>query len=202
MSKDKITVKMVEQKYRAGIQAFARTLGDPTLRLNFMQEADPFFRRCALAVWKHGSPVTEKYVDTYNTICSGENAAPSILFFELCTAVEGAPEFAPPPFFADLVRADQASRRNSAKKFTELCSILLLLFAAVDDEVTAEEAAYVDSCTQTLIAAAEAKGDSFRPQDYIAPAPNASKTQTKAKTETTDNEPEAPPPGKGGGSAG
>ena len=50
MSKDKITVKMVEQKYRAGIQAFARTLGDPTLRLNFMQEADPFFRRCALAV--------------------------------------------------------------------------------------------------------------------------------------------------------
>ena len=116
MSKDKITVKMVEQKYRAGIQAFARTLGDPTLRLNFMQEADPFFRRCALAVWKHGSPVTEKYVDTYNAICSGENAAPSILFFELCAAVEGAPEFAPPPFFADLLRADQTSRRNSAKK--------------------------------------------------------------------------------------
>ena len=80
MSKDKIAVKMVEQKYRAGIQAFARTLGDPTLRLNFMQEADPFFRRCALAVWKHGSPVTEKYVDTYNTICSGENAAPPFCF--------------------------------------------------------------------------------------------------------------------------
>ena len=40
---------------------------------------------------------------------------------------------------------------------------MLLLFAAVDDEVTAEEAAYVDSCTQTLIAAAEAKGDSFPP---------------------------------------
>ena len=139
MSKDKITVKMVEQKYRAGIQAFARTLGDPTLRLNFMQEADPFFRRCALAVWKHGSPVTGKYVDTYNAICSGENAAPSILFFELCAAVEGAPEFAPPPFFADLARADRTSRRNSAKKFTELCSILLLLFAAVDDEVTAED---------------------------------------------------------------
>ena len=41
MSKDKITVKMVEQKYRAGIQAFARTLGDPTLRLNFMQLPEP-----------------------------------------------------------------------------------------------------------------------------------------------------------------
>ena len=72
MSKDKITVKMVEQKYRAGIQAFARTLGDPTLRLNFMQEADPFFRRCALAVWKHGSPVTEKYVDTDRSDLSPE----------------------------------------------------------------------------------------------------------------------------------
>ena len=62
--------------------------------------------------------------------------------------------------------------------------------------MTAEEAAYVDSCTQTLIAAAEAKGDSFRPQDYIASAPNASKTQTQAKAETTADEPEAPPPEK------
>lgn len=36
MSKDKITVKMVEQKYRAGIQAFARTLGDG-LRVKIMR---------------------------------------------------------------------------------------------------------------------------------------------------------------------
>lgn len=193
MSKDKITVKMVEQKYRAGIQAFARTLCDPTQRLNFMQEADPFFRRCALAVWKHGPSVTEKHVDAYNAICSGENTAPSILFFELCAAVEGAPEFTPPPFFADLVRADQVSHRNSAKKFTELCSILLLLFAAVDDEVTAEEAAYVDSCTQALIAVAESKGDSFRPQDYITTAPDAARAQTEAKTEAAADAPEVPP---------
>ena len=74
---------------------------------------------------------------------------------------------------------------------------MLLLFAAVDDEVTAEEAAYVDSCTQTLIAAAEAKGDSFRPAGPYGPrTPNASKTQTQAKTETTADEPEAPPPEK------
>ena len=193
MNKDKITVKMVEQKYRAGIQAFARTLGDPTLRLNFMQEADPFFRRCALTVWKHGSPVTEKHVDAYNAICSGENSAPSILFFELCAAVEGAPAFVPPPFFAELVRADQSSHRSSAKKFTELCSILLLLFAAVDDEVTPKEAAYVDSCTQTLIAAAKAGGASFRPEGYIPPAPDAAKTQTEAQAEAAPDESEVPP---------
>lgn len=153
MSKDKITAEMVGKKYRAGIQAFARQLGDPTLRLNFVQEADPFFRRCALAVWKHGGAVTQRHVDAYNAICSGGNDAPSILFFELCAAVEGAPEFAPPAFFPELIRSDRGTRRNNAGKFTELCSLLLLLFAAVDDEVNEAEASYVDQCTRTLAAA-------------------------------------------------
>ena len=144
MSKEKITTAMVQKKYRAGIQAFSRLLGDPTLRLNFVQEADPFFRRCALAVWKHGGPVTERHVAAYNAICSGDNEATSVLFFELCAAVEGAQEFAPPAFFYELVRSDRGSRRNHAGKFTELCSILLLLFAAVDDEVSQQETDYVD----------------------------------------------------------
>ena len=153
MSKEKITTAMVSKKYRAGIQAFSRLLGDPNLRLNFVQEADPFFRRCALAVWKHGGPVTERHVSAYNAICSGDNDAPSVLFFELCAAVEGAPPFTPPAFFYELIQSDQGSRRNNAGKFTELCSILLLLFAAVDDEVSQEEAAFVDQCTQTLVKA-------------------------------------------------
>ncbi len=153
MSKDKITAAMVGKKYRAGIQAFTRQLGDPSLRLNFVQEADPFFRRSALAVWKHGGPVTQRHVDAYNAICSGSNDAPSILFFELCAAVEGASEFAPPAFFQELVRSDRGARRSNAGKFTELCSLLLLLFAAVDDEVNEAEAAYVDQCTRILTSA-------------------------------------------------
>ena len=65
----------------------------------------------------------------------------------------GPREFTPPAFFYELIRSDQGTRRNNAGKFTELCSILLLLFAAVDDEVNQEETAYVDRCTRILAAA-------------------------------------------------
>lgn len=198
MSKEKITTAMVSKKYRAGIQAFARLLGDPTLRLNFVQEADPFFRRSALAIWKHGGPVTERHVSAYNAICSGDNDAPSVLFFELCAAVEGASDFAPPAFFYELVRSDRGSRRNNAGKFIELCSILLLLFAAVDDEVSPEEAAYVDQCTQTLI---KAGGPSdFRPpetpvSDAGQAGPEGAQTtqETQAQTESDPDQAPVPP---------
>ena len=166
MSKDKITADMVGTKYRTGIQAFSRLLSDPTLRLNFTQEADPFFRRCALGVWKHGGAVTEKHVDAYNAICSKGNPVPSILYFELCSAVASAPDFAPPAFFGDLMRTDAGSRRNTTGKFIELCSILMLLFAAVDDNVDTAEAAYVDHCTQ-LLQQAGGKPSSLHATDYV-----------------------------------
>lgn len=196
MSKEKITTAMVSKKYRAGIQAFSRLLGDPTLRLNFVQEADPFFRRCALAVWKHGGPVTERHVSAYNAICSGDNDAPSVLFFELCAAVEGAPPFTPPAFFYELVRSDRRGRRNTAGKFTELCSILLLLFAAVDDEVSPEEAAYVDQCTQTLVKAG-GPGAAPAPErtgsEAGQPGPEEAQTNQATQAERQDDQVPAPP---------
>ena len=190
MAKDKITVEMVQKKYRAGIQAFARQLGDPTLRLNFTQEADPFFRRCALGVWQHGGPVTEKHVDVYNVISSGENPAPSILYFELCGAVANAPAFTPPAFFADLVRSDAGTKRDNAGKFIELCSILLLLFAAVDDEVSVEEANYADQCAEVL---KQASGSisTVRATDYVTHRQQPRKAQDE--TEKADEEAELPP---------
>lgn len=198
MSKEKITTAMVSKKYRAGIQAFSRLLGDPNLRLNFVQEADPFFRRCALAVWKHGGPVTERHVSAYNAICSGDNDAPSVLFFELCAAVEGAPPFTPPAFFYELIQSDQGSRRNNAGKFTELCSILLLLFAAVDDEVSQEEAAFVDQCTQTLVKAggpAAPRAPEVPESDAGPAGPEETQAtqETQAQTEADGDQVPAPP---------
>ena len=178
MSNDKITAEMVGKKYRAGIRAFARMLGDPTLRLNFTQEADPFFRRCALAVWKRGNGVTEKHVDAYNAICSGDNAAPAILYFELCAAVGGAPEFAPPAFFADLIRTDRGTNRDNAGKFIELCSIFLLLFAAVDDSVSPQEAAYADECAEVL-KRFSGSDSPLKATDYVTRKPQPQTTQTE-----------------------
>ncbi|MBR1779996.1 MAG: AAA family ATPase [Oscillospiraceae bacterium] len=200
MSKDKITAEMVGEKYRTGISAFARMLGDPTLRLNFVQEADPFFRRCALAVWQHGGPVTEKHVAAYNAICSKGNRAPSILYFELCAAVASAPAFAAPGFFADLVRADAGARRKNADKFIELCSILMLLFAAVDDTVDPDEAAYVDQCTQLLQSQSGTRSD-LHATDYVTKNQNPDKIQPEtpqgqAAPAGDSPQEDAPPPEK------
>ena len=190
MSKDKITTELVAKKYRSGIRAFSRMLGDPTLRLNFTQEADPFFRRCALGVWKRGSGVTPRHVEAYNAICSEGNTAPAILFFELSASVAGAPDFAPPAFFADLLRTDKANGRDNAGKFIELCSIFLLLFAAVDDAVTPEEAAYADHCAQVLKQASGSIG-TVKATDYITSKPQP---QTNAPAEAAQPEEETPPP--------
>ncbi len=192
MSKDKITVEMVQKKYRAGIQSFARQLSDPTLRLNFTQEADPFFRRCALGVWQHGGAVTEKHVAVYNVISSGTNPAPSILYFELCSAVASAPPFAPPAFFSDLVHNDASTKRDTAGQFIELCSIFLLLFAAVDDDVSLEEANYADHCAEVL-KQASGSNSSLKATDYVThQQPQKAQSDEKQSSEET----ELPPPEK------
>lgn len=194
MSKEKITTELVGKKYQAGIRAYGKLLGDPTLRLNFMQEADAFFRRSALCVWQHGGPVTQRHVDAYNAICSGDNQAPSILFFELSSAVASAPEFSPPGFFHELVRRDQITGRNCAVKFAELCSILLLLFAAVDDQVDETEAAYVDLCTQVLKAQITNSPSPIQPKAPLVNFDQPTVAQPEAAAEAAPaEEPIAPP---------
>lgn len=192
MSKDKITVEMVQKKYRAGIQAFTRQLSDPTLRLNFSQEADPFFRRCALGVWQHGGTVTEKHVAVYNVISSGTNPAPSILYFELCNAVATAPQFTPPAFFSDLVCGDADTRRDNTGKFIELCSIFLLLFAAVDDDVSPDEANYADYCAE-ILKQASGSNSSLKATDYVT---HQQPQKAQSEAQGSGKETELPPPEK------
>lgn len=150
MSQEKITAELVGSKYRASIKAFSRLLGDPTLRLNFSQEVDPFFRRCALGVWQRGGGVTNRHVAVYNAICSEDHPAPQILFFELTSSVAHAAPFTPPAFYYELLRVDRTDGRSCAEKFTQLCSLLLSLFAAADDEITVAERAYVKDCCDIL----------------------------------------------------
>lgn len=192
MAKDKITVEMVQKKYRAGILAFARQLGDPTLRLNFTQEADPFFRRCALGVWQHGGAVTEKHVAVYNVISSGTNPPPSILYFELCSAVSSAPPFAPPAFFSDLIRSDANTKRDNTGKFIELCSIFLLLFAAIDDDVSPDEANYADRCAE-ILKQVSGSGSPLKATDYVT---HQQPQQAQSEAQKSGEESELPPPEK------
>lgn len=66
MGRQNPSAEWIGKKYQAAIRAFSRQLGDPSLRLSFTQEADPFFRRCSLGVWARGGAITEDHVAVYN----------------------------------------------------------------------------------------------------------------------------------------
>ncbi len=147
MKKLKLTPAMIQTKYRAAIQSYARQLSDLTLRLEFTQQADGYFRRCARYIWQGCDEVTQAHVDAYNAIYSGENEAARTLFFELALLVDGAPAFAPPAFYADLVRS---GRRENAAQFIELCRVLLRMFAMVGNEDGSFDASRVEYCLACL----------------------------------------------------
>lgn len=149
---------MIGSKYRAAIQAFSRQLGDPSLRLSFSQEADPFFRRCALGVWAHGGPVTDEHVAAYNAIHSAGNPPPQALYFEIASRVISAPAFQAPGFFGELTAQDQGTSRQRGTQFAELCGLLMRLFATADGAITPEEEAYVAACEAQLKGAPVAAG--------------------------------------------
>ncbi|MGM9594576.1 MAG: AAA family ATPase [Candidatus Onthomonas sp.] len=185
---------VIGKKYRAAIAAYRRQLADGSLRLNFEQEADAYFRRCALGVWARGSGVTENHVAAYNAICSGTNRPAQVLYLELCASVASAPDFAPPGFFAQLAAADRGTGRDRTGQFCELCSLLLLLFATAEDSVSAAVTDYIQHCVNTLRkAAGKTPSASRRAEEQDSRGSAAAQTEAQAQPEE-QKEPEPPQP--------
>ena len=184
MGRQNPSAEWIGKKYQAAIRAFSRQLGDPSLRLSFTQEADPFFRRCALGVWARGGAITEDHVAVYNAIRSGGNPPPQALYFEVASGALGAPAFQPPGFFLELIARDRGAGHRRGDQFAELCGLLMRLFAAVDGTVTPEEERYLARCEEQLRAVA---GDgSIPPESNTAEAVPEQKTEPEAKAETEE----------------
>ena len=184
MGRQNPSAEWIGKKYQAAIRAFSRQLGDPSLRLSFTQEADPFFRRCALGVWARGRAITEDHVAVYNAIRSGGNPPPQALYFEVASGALGAPAFQPPGFFLELIARDRGAGHRRGDQFAELCGLLMRLFAAVDGTVTPEEERYVARCEEQLRAV---DGDgSIPPESNTAEAVPEQKTEPEAKAETEE----------------
>ena len=184
MGRQNPSAEWIGKKYQAAIRAFSRQLGDPSLRLSFTQEADPFFRRCALGAWARGGAITEDHVAVYNAIRSGGNPPPQALYFEVASGALGAPAFQPPGFFLELIARDRGAGHRRGDQFAELCGLLMRLFAAVDGTVTPEEERYVARCEEQLRAVA---GDgSIPPESNTAEAVPEQKTEPEAKAETEE----------------
>ena len=177
--KNAISAGEVHRQYSQGVDAFRRQIGDAALRERFGREADIFFRACALGVWqRQGGPLTPLHVEYYNAVYVRGNPAPAILFWELSGAVAEYPGFKPPEFFTRMRALDKVTGSHLARRFIDLTTLMLLLFAAVDGGVSEAEAGFVNSCADALSALCDADGLAGEKApldvaDFVTPSPSA-----------------------------
>ena len=186
MSNARPTAEQLHKKYQSALQAYARQLADPLLRLDFLQEADPFFRRCALGVWCWGGSITETHVALYNGIYAPDSQPPRALYFEVASGAMAAPTFQPPGFFRTLCALDQGANRKRCGQFIQLCQVLMTLFAAAAGDVTAKQETYIRQCLEVLESMAQEAGQPILPPDV--PAPEFHAADTSAAPEPTVEE--------------
>ena len=147
-----MTAAMAHKQYDEGVAAFRRQIPDAALRAQFGREADGFMRACALGVWKaDGAEITPRHVEFYNAIYCRGNPVPSVLFWELASKVADYPGFQPPAFFQRMLEQDRRTGERLSRRFADLMTLMLLLFAAADDVVSEEEAGFVNRCADQLL---------------------------------------------------
>ena len=130
--KGTISAAEAHRQYSEGMTAFRRQIADQALRDRFAREADTFFRACALGLWQRdGASLSPRYVEFYNAIYTKGNPVPSVLFWELSSAVARYPGFRPPEFFNRMRACDKVAGTDLARRFIDLTTLMLLLFAAV-----------------------------------------------------------------------
>ena len=190
--KGSMTAAAVHRQYVDGLNAFSRQITDPVLRVRLGQEADVFFRACALGVWQRdGGALSPRHVEYYNAIYQPGKPVPSILFWELSTAVSEYPGFRPLDCFVRMRSCDKVSGTSLARSFVDLVTLMILLFAAVDDCVSPEEASFAKTCADTLSALCE--GDGLKagkapldPMEFV--------TRRPAEEKPASSQPVPPPP--------
>lgn len=190
MSHPHPTAEQLHKKYQSAIASYAQQLADPLLRLDFCQEADPFFRRCALGVWSWGGPISETHVALYNGICSPDSPPPRALYFEVASGAMASPTFQPPGFYTNLAALDKGSDRKRCGQFIRLCQVLMTLFAAAAGDVTERQETYIRQCMEVLEALAQDSSAPIAPpagggMDASAPTASvadAADAQTEAET--------------------
>ncbi len=169
-----LSAAAVHKQYDEGISAFQRLIPDPALRLAFAREIDGF----PCGRWRCSTPraggLGPRHVEYYNAIYRKGNPVPSVLYWELASAVADYPGFQPPAFFQGLIDHDRATGRKLARRFVDTFTLMLLLFAAVDGVVSEREAGFVNACADALTALCDAAGlpsdkPSLRIQDFVTP---------------------------------
>ena len=175
-----ITPQQAHKQYVEQLSAYRALIPNPALRMAVAKQADEYFRAQALGVWQadNASALSPRHVEYYNAIYAPPNPTPSALYWEVATGVANYDLFKAPPFFEKLRQHDRMKGTSLARGFIDQLTLILLLFAAVDDMVSDSEAAFVNTCADELSALCEKDGlGSARPgvkaDDFITrrPAP-------------------------------
>lgn len=156
--KTPLSAAAVHKQYNEAMTAFRRCIPDPGVRAGFGREGDDFMRRCAVGLWQQDGGLTPLHVEYHNAIYTKGSPVPSILYWELSTAVAEYPGFQPPAFFKRMVAGDAAGGTAVSRRFVDTFTLMLLLFAAVDGVVSESEAAFVNRCADLLTACCDAGG--------------------------------------------
>ena len=128
-----MTPAVVHKQYDEAMTAFRRQIRDSAARVAFGRESDGFLRDCACGVWqKDQGGITPLHVECYNAIYAKGNPVPTVLYWELATAVGEYSGFVLPGFFRRMVKADLELGSTCSRRFVDTFTLMLLLFAAVD----------------------------------------------------------------------
>lgn len=153
--------------YSANTDAFYRVGG-----IAMAKELDEFMTRCALGLWSRGGGITQRHVDMANQIYSRNQLQPKWMLWSLTSSVCESEVFLPPVFYWNLAENDAKRGTEASRTFIRMLTNILLYLAAVDDDVSYDEAAYITECTDKLTAICDTSGvrksrEALNPLDYV-----------------------------------
>ncbi len=177
--------------YIANTDAFYRLGGSAMAK-----ELDEFMTRCALNLWSRGGGITQRHVDMANQIYSRSQPQPQWLLWSLTGSIVESDVFLPPVFYWNLAESDARRGTEASRTFIRMLTNILLYLAAVDDDVSYEEAAFITECTDKLNAVCDTTGvrkskEPLNPLDFVTSGEQSFIEKQKLRTQTAGGESEA-----------
>ena len=174
--------------YIANTDAFYRLGG-----YSMAKELDEFMTRCALNLWSKGGGITQRHVDMANQIYSRNQPQPKWLLWSLTGSIVEGEVFMPPVFFWNLAESDAKRGTEASRTFIRMLTNILLYLAAVDDDVTYEEAAFITECPDKLGAICDTTGvrkskEPLNPLEFVTSGEPSFLEKHKQQTQTTGGE--------------
>ena len=171
--------------YTANTDAFYRLGGS-----SMAKELDEFMTKCALNLWSRGGGITQRHVDMANQIYSRNQPQPKWMLWSLTSSICEGEVFLPPVFYWNLAESDARRGTEASRTFIRMLTNILLYLAAVDDEVSYEEAAFITECTDKLNAICDTTGvrkskEPLNPLEFVTSGEPSFMEKNKLQTQTT-----------------